>query len=384
MSNKHLFRALCLCLIVSLPLGCKPQTGVVSQRIIPLVPERFRPVHLEPSWYYDLELSPGEQIEQTWLAPKSIYLLSNLNKLYRLDRDRGIVTWIVQPAEPNYLVRQPAESQDKTLVVAYDHVKLYDLRTGQLIKEIPLDFTVSSDPAFDGERFYVGDSIDRVVAVELESGLRLWTCRADGAFSAQPALSDSMLVSVSESGEVLAYDSQTGSPFWPDHFRTRGPLLVPATLTLEFCYVAGTDSMLYCLRNGGGDEIWRYFAGKGLRTAPVVTDQRVFLTVPSKGMVTLNALTGSELEGFQFPDGKKYVGRVDDRLYILIDRGRMISANAETGQRLAEIKVPDFDFFLSDEKDHRIYLANAEGRIVCLHQLGAGLLQRQSAKSPER
>lgn len=72
---------------------------------------------------------------------------------------------------------------------------------------------------------------------------------------------------------------------------------------------------------------------------------------------------------------------IQRQLAILVDRGRMISADAETGQRLAEIKVPDFDFFLSDAKAQRIYLANAQGRIVCLHQLGAGLLEPKSTSS---
>ena len=106
------------------------------------------------------------------------------------------------------------------------------------------------------------------------------------------------------------------------------------------------------------------------------------MPVPDKGLVVLDASTGVQLEGFQFPDGRQYIGRVNDRLYILLDHGRIVCVDAKTGQRLAELRVGDFDFFLGDDTAPRIYLANADGRIVCLHQLGAGFLQLQPAKKP--
>ena len=382
MPNKHLLRLLCLCFIISLLLGCSRKSGVLGPRLMPLAVDRFEPIHLEPYWYYDLQLSSAERIERVWLAPKSIYLLSSLNKLYRLDRDQGIVTWIDQPAAPPRVIRQPVESQDKTLVVAHNIMKVYDLQTGRLIQEFALGFSANSDPAFDGQRLFIADSVDRVVAIELETQLKLWTCRAEKVISAQPAYLDSLLISASESGEVLAYDTQTGGTVWPDYFHTRDAVLARPVLTPQACYVASTDSMLYCLRNGGGDELWRYFAGRALRTAPSVANGRVFLPVPDKGLVVLDAATGVQIEGFQFPDGRQYIGMVNDRLYILLDRGRIVCVDAKTGQRLAELRVGDFDFFLGDDTAPRIYLANADGRIVCLHQLGAGLLQLQPAKRP--
>ena len=378
MPKKH---SLYLCLFLSMLAGCSRPSAPISQPDVSLTANRFRPIHLEPYWPYDLELSAGEQIQKVCLAPKSIYLLSNLNKLYRMDRDDGVVTWIDQPAEPPRLVFQPAEHGDQTLVVAHNTVRIYDRRSGQFIKQFDLGFTANSDPAFDGENVYVADSKDRVVALELRNGIKLWTCRAAKAISAQPVVQDRLLVSASESGEVLAYNTLTGMPAWPDYFRTRDALLAKPVLTPNACYIAGTDSIFYCLAINNGQELWRYFAGQTLNTAPVVTDGRVFLPVPGKGLVVLDADSGSESEGFHFPDGKKYIGRIGDRFYILAEGGRIISADARTGRRLGQINVQDFDFFLADDTDSRIYLANTNGRVVCLHQLGAGFFQFQPANS---
>ena len=375
MFNKYLLLLVCLFLVVAV-VGCSRQRGVVSERTIPLAGDRFRPIGLDRGWFNDsMKLAAGEEVKQVWLEQKSIYCLTSLNKLYRLDREQGAIRWMLELAEPPRVVRRPAEAGDKTLVVSHNVVKVYELESGNLLKEFPLELSANSAPAFNGETLFIADTTGRVLAVEVANGVELWRCRSEKAISAQPVYRGRMLVSVSESGEVLAYDTQFGEPVWPDHFPTRGAVLAQPVLTPQACYVASMDSMLYCVRSGGGDELWRYFASKGLRVAPKVADGRVFLPIPDKGLVVLDAANGEELEGFQFADGKEYIGRVRDRVYILSKRGYIVSADAQSGERLREVRVGDFDFFLGDDKAGRIYLADAKGRIICLQELRAGLRQ---------
>ncbi len=160
---------------------------------------------------------------------------------------------------------------------------------------------------------------------------------------------------------------------WAKHFRTRGAILVPPVLTAEGrCYVVGGDSMLYCLRTASGDELWRYFAEVSLPKEPTVADGRVFLNVPGKGLVVLDAESGAELEGFYYPQGRGYLGRVNHKLYIVTADRRIISVDSGSGQQLAQLGLKDFDFFASNEKSGRIFIANRAGRIICLQGLGLG------------
>ena len=375
MANKNRLCLTLVCLVVAAITSCSRQQAIVveGEGKALSAADRFRSIHLEPHWTNnDLTLAVGEKVEQVWLEPKSIYCLTSLNKLYRLDRDKGIITWMKQLAERPRVVRRPVEAGDKTLVIAHDVVKVYELELGNLVQERALDFSVNSDPSFDGERLFVADSAGRVIAIELATGVKLWSCRAEEAVSAQPVYLGRTLVAVSESGEVMAYDTEFGHSLWADHFRTRGALLSRPVLTGNACYVAGTDSILYCLRSASGAELWRYFAGRRLQRSPSVADGRVFQQVPGEGLVVLNAKDGTELKDFQLADGKQYVGTVNDRLYMLLDGGKIVSVDARNGQRLLEVGVEDFDFFFGDDKKPHIYLANSEGRIVCLGKLGAG------------
>ena len=373
MINKNWLRLTLCCLVVATASSCgRQQTTVVIEPRALSEKHEFRSIHLEQLWpNEDMTLAVGETVKQVWLEPKSIYCLTSLNKLYRVDRDKGIITWIRQPADPVNVVRRPTETKDKTLVIAHNVVKVYELASGNPVQELALDFSANSDPTFDGETLFVADSVDRVIAIELATGVKLWSCRAEGAVSAQPVYIQRMLVAVSESGEVMAYETDYGQSLWEKHFRTRGAIVARPVLTDNGCYVACTDSMLYCLRNSG-DERWRYFAGTSLATPPVLADGRVYQAVPGKGLVVLNEKDGTGVKDFQFADGRQYVGTVGDRLYILLEGGKIVSVDAQSGELLMELGVEEFDFFLGDNEKPHIYMVSRTGRIVCLGQLGAG------------
>jgi len=79
------------------------------------------------------------------------------------------------------------------------------------------------------------------------------------------------------------------------------------------------------------------------------------------------------LEGFSFPKGRQYLGRVDDRLYIATADRRVISVDFHSGEQLSEMELKDFDVFLTNEKEGQIFMVNRQGRIVCLQKLGLRL-----------
>ncbi len=373
MMNKHCLVLVWLCVIVAATAGCeRRQSGAAEPVVTRLDADYyFRPIGLEPYWSYPLKLGPAETIEQIWLAPKSIYCLTSENMLHRLDRDTGVTSWIRQPAAPPRLIRRPVEVDGKTLVVAHNIAKVYKTQTAQPLGERRLAFGVNSDPAFDGEVLYIADSLDRMVAIELQSGREIWSCRAEKSISARPVRMGRTLIAASESGEVLAYDTRLYDPLWAEYFRTRGAILIPPVLTAEGrCYVVGGDSILYCLTSASGDELWRYFAEVSPPKEPTVADGRVFLNVPGKGLVVLDAESGAELEDFCYPQGRGYLGRVNDKLYIVTADRRIVSLDANSGQQLAQLGVKDFDFFVSNEKSGRIFIANRAGRIVCLQAMG--------------
>ena len=374
MLNKHWLVLTLLSVFVLATLGCTRQQ---SGTFVPVEDQPdtdyFRSIGLEPYWSYDLQMDPFETIKQIWLEPNNIYCLTSENRLHCLDRDTGVTNWMRQPAAPPRLVRRPIEADGKTLVVAHNVAKVYETLTARLLVEQTLAFGPNSDPAFDGEVLYVADSSNHVVAIELQSGREIWRCQADKTISARPVLMGTTLISASESGEVSAYDTQLRIPLWQEHFRTRGAIVIPPVLTTDGrCYVVGGDSMLYCLSSGSGGELWRYYAQASLPKGPTVAYGRVFLYVPGKGLVVLNAQSGVELDGFSYPQGRLYLGSVNNKLYIVTADRNIVRLDSSSGERLDQLGAKNFDFFVSNEKSGRIFIANRMGKIVCLQGFGDG------------
>ena len=385
MCKKHLLILMGVLLIVETVGGCsRRQGGTISIMATELDTERFRSIKLEPYWSYDLRLDPGEKLTQVWLVGKSIYCLTNENVLRRLDRESGVTRWTRRPAEPPRLIREPVEADGKVLVVAHNIAMVYQISTGAFLKKVDLPFMANSDPAFDGEVIYIADSADRVVAINLESGLEVWSCRAEKAICTRPVQAGTTLISVSSSGEVMAYSKLSHRLVWAEHFRTWGKILTPPVVTPDGrCYVAGGESMLYCLSIGNGEQLWKYFAGALLPESPAVADGRVYLYVPHKGMVVLNAKSGAELENFHYERGRQYLGRVQDRVYMVSEDRKIICADADSGQELGRLLMKDYDFFLTNDEAGCILVANRLGRIVCLERLRArpqGLANMGGAK----
>lgn len=381
MVNKHWLVLICAGVIMAGATGCvRQQSGATELvEIQGDTVDYFRSLGLEPYWSYDLQMGPTETIKKVWLEPQSIYCLTSKNWLHCLDRSTGATRWIRQPAKPPRVVHRPVEADGKTLVVAHNIAKVYETQTARPIGQVQLAFAPNSDPAFDGEVLYIANSLDRLVAIELQRGREIWNFRAEKSISARPVRQGVTLIAASESGEVMAYVTRFRDPLWTDYFRTRGAILSPVVLTAQGrCYVLGGDSMLYCLNSGSGDEIWRYFAQVPLPKEPTVVDGRVFLNVPGRGLVVLDAGSGVELEGFGHPQGQGYLGRVNDKLYIVTADRRIVSLDANSGQQLAQLEVKNFNIFLSNDKAGRLYLADRLGRIVCLQGLARTSGQSQA------
>lgn len=71
---------------------------------------------------------------------------------------------------------------------------------------------VTAEPVIDGNRVYVGNQSGRIVALNLESGARLWTANEGAEGNIVPA-GDSIFV-VSELNELLRLDASDGSRIW--------------------------------------------------------------------------------------------------------------------------------------------------------------------------
>jgi outer membrane protein assembly factor BamB len=93
-------------------------------------------------------------------------------------------------------------------------------------------------PTLDAETLYFADLSGKVYSLDLESGRQNWgKVQPDGPIAASPLLMGDMLIIVTESGSVHAFDRQ-GQEVWPRAYETGGKIYTSPVASAELILVA--------------------------------------------------------------------------------------------------------------------------------------------------
>ncbi len=151
---------------------------------------------------------------------------------------------------------------------------------------------VTAAPVIVGNRVYIGNQSGRTVALDLNSGARIWTA-GEGAVGNIIAAGDSLFV-LSDQNELLRLDASDGSRIWgvklPRFLKDKptrraevyvhhGPLLAGGRL-----YVASNDGMLRSFDPESGAALGSIEIPGGATSSPVVAGG-VLYVVSSKGQL---------------------------------------------------------------------------------------------------
>ncbi|NSY36794.1 PQQ-like beta-propeller repeat protein [Leisingera sp. ANG59] len=160
-------------------------------------------------------------------------------------------------------------------------------RTGQTLSRIS---DVTGAPVVSGNRLYAGNNSGRTVAIDLETGDRLWTAREGAAGTAWPA--GGSLFQVSDLNQLLRLDAGSGEVIWAvdlpgylkDKPRKRGQIHVhhgPIVAGGQVV-VASNDGLLRFFNPQDGSLTRTVEVPGGATTAPVVAGRTLYV-VSTKG-----------------------------------------------------------------------------------------------------
>ncbi|MFI1308552.1 PQQ-binding-like beta-propeller repeat protein [Streptomyces albidoflavus] len=177
-----------------------------------------------------------------------------------------------------------------------------DLRTGNKKSLLPGQI-VDGLAVYDRGTLYAPDTRGRLHATDTASRTRLWTTSTDNLVTAPVQIAGSTLVAVLEAaaqlpvtgpGQVLALDTDTGTPRWPR------PVTMPSieqwTATEQAIYLvhhAAAGYRLTALDTGSGIPRWDHSLSDALVTAPVAAGDTVYITAQDGTVQAIDAATGT-------------------------------------------------------------------------------------------
>jgi len=344
-----------------------------------------------PAWRFETDTRTDDAVNAgPAVADGRIYVGSENNTLYALDRSDGTETWVVETGGP---VRSTPAVADGTVYVGTDEgrVLAVDAESGAPEWDIEVDGRVRASPAVADGRVHVGSGNGAVYAIDTATGEQVWAFEEpEGRVDTAPAVvtggteTDLRVYVGSEDGRVYAIDGISGTGLWS--FETsQGPVTGSPAVAGGRVYVGGgIDEQVYALTADSGEVDWQFDTGGATVTSPAVVDGRVYAASRAGGSSTLHALEGGEqrwtfesdleLTAPAVADGRIYVGSRAGTVYAVTTEGEADWSFAADGPVQSSLAVAG----------DRVYFGTQTGVVYALTEGGNAAVGNGSSDDPSR
>lgn len=297
------------------------------------------------------------------VSGEQVFFGSNDSSIYALDAATGGLNWKFETG--GMMTSSPAIHQSVVYALSMD-ANLYALNasTGEelwhfttggeqereelgLYGTLPLDENVAdpwdfylSSPLVVDTLVFFGSSDSNIYAVNIKTGLMLWSTTTGQAVHSTPAFSDGKLFCSSWDSKVYALDPLTGAINWS--FQTEIPA-DPLYLGLQgspavsggLVFISTRNRTIYSLDADEGTEVWKLNVGNTWVPGSLAVDENRVYSGSSFGftLYSLDKMTGSIIYGKNLnnlPFASPAI--TDEWIYEGTFGGRLYGFEKETGQ----------------------------------------------------
>lgn len=319
-------------------------------------------------WQIRLPVKTGETIDRMFVFDAYLYVLTDTNVLFCVNRDAGTVRFVTLLSSKTLPVCDPV----------YFENKLWFMMGNELIVVDPWAGTISERHNFA----HIGNIYDCGLAVSdgyvyiTGSDRRLHAFSRDGywrAFSAT-ADDDSAIVSLAALDDRVLFSTRAGSVIsmaptqaakqW--QFDATGSFFAELVVSDGLAYIGSHDAKLYALDVSTGRLAWPapFHAGDRLRDAVVVGRQLVYLPAGRMGVYGVNKHTGQA--AWQVPDGVAVLTETAAHSFVFSRPGLLNVMDNTTGRRLYSVNFSRVQRFASTMDEPKLYVADKAGRVAAV------------------
>jgi len=241
-----------------------------------------------------------------------------------------------KPGEPKELVEfEPTLKTDK----------LWSVDVGDGIKRGAQQL----HPVARNGRLFMADYKGELIAVDADSGKRLWQIKTKLPFSGGPGVSDALVLVGTEDGEIHAFQADTGTPVWIA--RISSEVLAAPVEGDGIIVVRSIDGRVFGLDARNGRRVWVYDHSVPLLTLrgednPLIRAGIVYLGYDNGAVVALKLADGTLLweQAVANNEGRTELDRLADidgrMMFIASDllvasyKNRLASLAADSGRLL--------------------------------------------------
>jgi len=327
---------------------------------------------LETGWQVNLSLKASEQIDRIYVFEKYVYVLTNRNYLYCIDKEKKAVRFGLELAMPGLPVGEPLCHEGDLWFMIGNELRIVSPKTGAIEKRKRLKMLGRS--AVGGmvrnkKRLYIASSDKRLHCFAIDGFWQEFMVAApDGSQINSLVADDDFLVFTTAQGNVVG--------IYPDQAKRRwgydivGEISASLVRQDESLYVAGTNTKLYKINIKNGRTQWAdpFHAGGALKKSPMLGDKVLYQGADGKGVYAIDKETGKMV--WQVPRGVDVLVEVGGKAYVFARPGVLVVMDNAEGRQLYSLNFEMVRKYAINTADEALYVADLNGRVVCITQKG--------------
>ncbi len=322
------------------------------------------------------------QINNIEKSGNNLLVFNSDSALFCINLTTGGVKWEKRLPQRYGSLAQISFYQDRVLMAVSNHVFEFALDSGIETNHWELPFMPTTSIARDEDMLFVGATDDRFYCLKLPMLTQVWKSR----HSQQPNGKVWLDTRITDEGKVgnVYYTCDNGSMYAALYDQRKLLWTVATTGDIAGsvfdngqCFIASTDTALYCLNADNGGIFWKYLSGGKLFDLPVVTNEHVYQAVQNRSLVCLERYpqglkpqAGAErltpAVRWELKGGTKFICEAGERVFTANSSGQMVVMNNRTGQQEVAVYLPGIDVFFANTQDDMLILADKTGNIMVL------------------
>ena len=331
-----------------------------------ITPEQLQDSGLRIVWQHKLPIVEAERLKQIFIIDNRIYVLTDFNYIFALDRDNGSPMFNRQFIETGLPMQGLAVQNNMLFFIAGNKLIEADVETGEKISSKELEFGITCPAARNNSFFYIAGTDKRLHALRAEDRVKIFKVAAENESVITSILAEEDFVYFStDAGNVICITSSGPKRLW--EFKAGGAVIGPIVKDGDAIYFASKDTHVYRINSLTGKFEWKYATGQLLDKGLTVAKNAVYQNIPEKGLVAISKKQGKII--WQLSEGVDLLAELESKAYILTSSSKIAVMDNEKAQRIHIVHVPLVSRHISNLVDSKMYLADESGRISCLEPI---------------
>lgn len=323
---------------------------------------------MEMQWQLNLPIKTAEKVERLLVFDEYLYILTDNNYLFCLERVKGTLRFEQQLAVPGLPVCQPKYYQGKLSFVVGNQLLVLDPSAGAMVEKRKLEgFGKGSVRGIErnSDFLYVVGADKRIHALVAGQYWQKYSVSADNdSLINSMVVDDELIVFATEEGNIVKIASDSPAKKW--QFDIPGKVKASIVRDGDSVYVGSENTKLYKIDVNTGQKVWPvdFQTGAVLSESAVIGDKVVYQSAGDKGLYAIDKETGRKI--WQVVDSVGILTEKDKKAYVLTKPAMLVVMDNESGEQLYSVNVSAVSRHAANMTDSDIYVSDDKGRLMAI------------------